>query len=208
VSDGQNTNSAQALVTVVDTKPPTIQCGTNKVIKLGNVWSFDTPVASDSCYGTNVTITVVDTVTNNSGCALDITRTWQATDGSGNSSLASQIVTLVDIQPLDLSSLRVNPLILRPNSNRLVPVTIEGTVTNACGATAECWIASVTDNEGKAGHSNSRIWDYKITGARTLILRAQPRGRRPTTYQIIMSAKDACGNTGTRTIPVTVQPSW
>jgi hypothetical protein len=201
VSDGQSTNSAQAIVAVVDTTPPTIQCGTNKVIRLGTAWSFDTPVASDSCYGTNVTITVVSTITNNDGCSLNITRTWQAADGNGNSTVGSQTVTLLDMQPLDLSPLKVNPSSLRPNGNELVTVTIEGTVTNGCGAVADYSIASVADGQ----LPKSRLLFYKITGPKTVLLRAKGNARHPVTYQITVTAKDACGNTGTRTIPVVVQ---
>ena len=204
VSDGQQTNSAQAVITVVDTKAPTIQCGPNKVFELGSAWSFDLPIASDACSGTNVAITVINTVTNNDGCAFNITRTWQATDDSGNTSLGSQTVTLTDTQLLDLSSLTASPSVLRPSNNQLVPVTIVGTVTNACGAVAECWIASVTDNQRIGGRPNAHTLDYKITGPRTLLLRAKRGGRGHLTYVITMAAKDACGNTGTCTIPVMV----
>ena len=277
VNDGQHTNSAQALVTVVDTTPPTIQCGTNKVVQPGKVWSFDVPVASDACSGTNLTITVVGTITNVNGCAVDITRTWQATDGSGNSSqgsqtvtladavpptiqcgtykvvrqlgtrwnfdtpfasacggghvsvrvvntvtnindcamditrtwqatdawgnssLGSQTVTLVDMQPLNLLPLRAILSSVRP-TNGMIPVTIEGTVTNACGVTAEYWIVSVTPVR-ILGQPN----DHEITGARTLLLRAEMGIwdiRR--TYEVTVAAKDPCGNTGTRTISVVV----
>ncbi len=202
VSDGVQTNSAQTTVTVVDTKPPTIQCGTNKVFELGTVWSFDTPVAFDACSGTNVTVTVINTVTNNDGCSLTITRTWKATDDAGNSSVGSQTVTLTDTQPLDLSSLKASPSVLRTGGSLFVPVTIMGTVTNGCGTTAQYWIASVTDNQ-----RNSRGVDYKITGPMSVLLRATPGGRGKLTYVITMAAKDACGNTGTCTIPVTVKGS-
>jgi hypothetical protein len=187
-------------VAVVDTKPPTIQCGTNKVVQLGTDWSFDAPFASDSCYGTNVTITVVGTITNNDGCSLNITRTWQAADGNGNSSVGSQTVTVLDMQPLDLSSLKVSPSTLRPNGNELVTVTIEGTVTNGCGAIADYSIVSVADGQ----LPKSRLSFYKITGPKTVLLRAKANARQQVTYQVTVSAKDACGNTGTRTIPVVV----
>src|SRR5207249_8350195 len=61
---------------------------------------FDPPTASDSC-GT-ATITIVDTVTNASGhCGntYDATRTWQATDDSGNTATCSQTVMVRDTAP-------------------------------------------------------------------------------------------------------------
>jgi autotransporter-associated beta strand protein len=91
---GDRTGSAT--VTLEDTAPPIITCATNKTVECGSVWTFDAPSASDTCCGTNVTIGIVDTTTNGTGCSLLITRTWQATDCNSNSATCSQIVTVVD----------------------------------------------------------------------------------------------------------------
>ncbi len=61
-------------------------------------WPFDTPTAVDSCCGTNVTITILGTVTNGS-CPQQLTRTWLATGCCSNQSICSQTVTLVDTNP-------------------------------------------------------------------------------------------------------------
>ncbi|HWX20328.1 MAG TPA: choice-of-anchor tandem repeat GloVer-containing protein [Candidatus Binatia bacterium] len=53
-------------------------------------WSFDPPTAADACCGTNVTIAILSTVTNTSNCMLVMTRTWQAADCCGNTSVCSQ----------------------------------------------------------------------------------------------------------------------
>ncbi len=202
-TDGSgNSRRGSQTVTLLDATPPTIECGTNKVAKLWTHWSFDKPVAF-ACDGTRATITVVNTVTNVNDCAVDITRTWQATDDWGNRSRGSQTVTLVDRQPLDLSTLKTSPASLRPDGNRMVPVTIEGAVSNACGAAAECWIVSVTDNGPKVGRPGNWQTDYEITGARTLLLRTGPgNGSVSRTYKIMVAAKDPCGNTGSGTILV------
>ena len=211
VSDGQLTNSAQAVVMVVDTTPPTIDCPTNKVVGVGSRWNFDTPTAFDACCGTNVTITVVDTVTNassNGCCSVDVTRIWQATDCSGNSNMCSQTVTVVDTRPPSLSHLYACPAILWPPDHKLVPVVIEGVVTDACGSVLNCRIVSVTDNERDVGRRDDREPDYLITGARTVLLRAErdnPHLSR--IYRILMEAEDPCGNTATRTIEVVVPGS-
>ncbi|PWU19216.1 MAG: hypothetical protein C5B50_07135 [Verrucomicrobia bacterium] len=91
-----NSNSASCsqTVTVVDTTPPVITCASNKTVQCGSVWSFDAPSASDSCSGTNVTVTVTGTTTNATGCTQTITRTWQATDPSNNTNTCSQTVTV------------------------------------------------------------------------------------------------------------------
>src|SRR5207248_9178268 len=68
--------------------------------------SFDVPTVFDACCGTNVTLTVLNTVTNtnpdgtpSTPCLQDITRTWQAVDCSGLTNTCSQTVTVTDTHP-------------------------------------------------------------------------------------------------------------
>jgi uncharacterized delta-60 repeat protein len=91
-----NTNTCSQAVTVRDTTPSVFTCSTNKTVQCNAVWSFDPPTVSDSCSGTNVTITILSTVTNGVPCAQVITRTWQATDACGNTNTCSQTVNVVD----------------------------------------------------------------------------------------------------------------
>ncbi len=94
----KSTNTCSQTVTVVDTTPPTITCAPEKTVQCGTAWRFDAPVASDSCSGTNVTITIVSTVTNGL-CPQVITRTWRVTDACGNSATCTQTVTVIDTTP-------------------------------------------------------------------------------------------------------------
>src|SRR5205814_2300352 len=60
-------------------------------------WTFDTPVAVDTCSAAIVSI--ASTATNTAGhcgSTFDATRTWRATDACGNSGSCSQKVTVVD----------------------------------------------------------------------------------------------------------------
>src|SRR5437667_432633 len=93
-------NSAQCsqTVSVTDTTAPVLSCSSNKSAQLGAAWSFDEPTVTDNG-GSNVTISVVSTVTNTAahcGNTFDATRTWQATDACGNSAQCSQTVSVVD----------------------------------------------------------------------------------------------------------------
>ncbi|MGD0539508.1 MAG: LamG-like jellyroll fold domain-containing protein, partial [Verrucomicrobiota bacterium] len=88
-----NSNTCSQVVTVVDTTPPVITCASNKIVECGTMWSFDLPAAVDACSGTNVTLTILSTVTNGL-CPLVITQTWQASDTCGNSATCSQTVTV------------------------------------------------------------------------------------------------------------------
>ena len=88
--------SAPASLVVVMPVLPTLTCGSNRTVEVGTAWDFDTPVAT----GTNVTVTVVGTVTN-LGCgeSLSATRTWVVSDALGNQATCSQTVTVVDTTP-------------------------------------------------------------------------------------------------------------
>src|SRR5258708_1813617 len=60
-----------------------------------DVWCSDlvsfavTPIFSDNC-STNLTVSVLSTVTNGTACAATVVRTWRADDGCGNVADASQ----------------------------------------------------------------------------------------------------------------------
>ncbi|HWX23095.1 MAG TPA: choice-of-anchor tandem repeat GloVer-containing protein [Candidatus Binatia bacterium] len=83
--------------------------GVGTVFKLtgGLGWSFDPPTVADTCC-TNVTLTVLNTVTNGSPPSQMVVRTWQATDCCGNSTTCSQTVTLVDNRPPQFSGTPTN----------------------------------------------------------------------------------------------------
>lgn len=95
-----NTTNCVETITVVDTSPPGITCAPTKTVQCGAVWRFDTPNASDACCGTNVTLSIVGTVTNSfNPCSNVITRTWQVTDCCTNFATCSQTVGVVDTVP-------------------------------------------------------------------------------------------------------------
>jgi hypothetical protein len=70
----------------------------NKTVLCGQPWTFDPPTALDDCSGTNVTLTVLGTVTNGP-CPASVQRTWALTDACGNTTTWSQTVTIVDNTP-------------------------------------------------------------------------------------------------------------
>lgn len=91
-------NICDQTVTVIDLTPPVISCATNKTVECGILWAFDEPTASDTCSGTNVSITILSTVTNGV-CPQIMTRTWVATDPCGNTNTCAQTVTVADTTP-------------------------------------------------------------------------------------------------------------
>jgi hypothetical protein len=83
-------------ITETDTTVPVIMCASNRVVECGFPWTFDTPVATDTC-DSNVTVRVLSTVTN-AGCCGTFTaiRTWEARDACGNAATCLQTVSVVD----------------------------------------------------------------------------------------------------------------
>ncbi|MEY2410561.1 MAG: hypothetical protein QOF48_3231, partial [Verrucomicrobiota bacterium] len=95
-----NATLCSQTVTVIDTTPPVISCIANQTVECGAAWSFTAPGVSDICDGTNLTLTVVNTLTNLlCGKTFSATRTWRATDSNTNSAQCSQTVTIVDTTP-------------------------------------------------------------------------------------------------------------
>lgn len=211
VSDGQLTNSAQAVINIVDTTPPVLIGASNKVVQCGSNWDFDLPATSDACCGTNVTVTVLGTLTNtcaSGSCLESYTRTWVATDCSGNTNTCSQTVTVVDTQPPVLSRISADPATLWPPNHKLVSVTIAAVVTDTCDPAPTWWIASVTSSDSSSRGDKDSEPDYQITGAHTLLLRAdRDDAHAGRTYQINLDGKDASGNTATASVLVTVPGS-
>src|SRR5207245_6491004 len=64
----------------------------------GTEWTFDPPLAYDTCCGTNVTIAVVGTFTNGT-CPERITRKWVARDCCGNTATCTQTATVITCVP-------------------------------------------------------------------------------------------------------------
>src|SRR5260221_10458053 len=57
-----------------------------------------TPAFSDNC-STNLTVSIVSTVTNGTACAATVVRTWRAHDGCGDTTDVSQTNYVFDTTP-------------------------------------------------------------------------------------------------------------
>jgi len=100
VDDCGHEATCQQIITIVDTKAPSITCPPNVTVQCDEStdpshtgWA----TATDAC-DPSVTITYTDQV-DLSGCGGYtglITRTWKATDDCGNTSTCQQIITIVD----------------------------------------------------------------------------------------------------------------
>ena len=130
-------------VTVADTTPPQLICASNKTVQCGSAWTFDPPAAMDACCGTNVTITMLSTVTNTlAPCSGTITRTWQATDCCSNSATCSQVVTLVDTTPPVIACASNQVVQCDSAWTPLAPAAID----DCCGTNVTVSLLSATTN--------------------------------------------------------------
>ena len=90
-----DTNDFAVMDNVVVSQIPCISlnCPTNKIVDCGSAWDFDPPTVVSACCS-NVTITVLSTITNAGPCPALVTRTWLATDSCGNTATCSQSVSI------------------------------------------------------------------------------------------------------------------
>jgi hypothetical protein len=105
-----------------------------------------------------------------------------------------------DITPPTVHSITASPSALWPPNNKMVPVTLSVTATDACGI-AGAKIVSVTSNEPQDGKEP----DWQITGDLSLLLRAQRDGSGSgRIYTIAVEVTDPAGNQtrGTTTVVV------
>jgi hypothetical protein len=97
--DSGNITNAVQTITVRDTTPPTLTINPSRTVAAGEAWTFDDPVAFDSCSA--VTVNVLNTTTNLTATnTLVATQTWEATDACGNTSTCQQTVTQPIVLPL------------------------------------------------------------------------------------------------------------
>ncbi|MBL7796085.1 MAG: HYR domain-containing protein, partial [Saprospiraceae bacterium] len=174
---GGNATSCAFTVTVTDGQLPGITCpGPATVTCAGNVPAVNLAAvtATDNC-GAPVKSHVGD-ATSNQTCAnrKTVTRTYRATDGSGNSASCSQVITVFDNVKPNFTSVPAN-VTVQCNS---VPAVGTATATDGCGGTV-----TVAYN-GQTTESGACTDAYTITRQWT--------------------ATDACGNTKTATQRINV----
>src|SRR5207247_6729439 len=132
-----NSSTCVQTITVQDITRPSLICPTNVTLDCpANTSTNVTGVATaqDGCGA--VTVTYLDSVTNNCGATKVIARTWTATDACGNSTNCVQTITVRDI---------TKPVVTCP-PDRILECPAD-TTTNATGmatATDACSTVTIT----------------------------------------------------------------
>jgi hypothetical protein len=149
------TNTCTRQVKVVDTTPPVITCASNKTVQCGTTWSFDRPMASDLCCGTNLNYWLVGSNLVLSGqCQTVWAGLWQVSDCCSNySTICTQLVTVVDTTP-PVITCASNITVQCGSTWSFTPPT----AYDACCGTNVTITASSTSTNGTCPWVITRIW--------------------------------------------------
>jgi|GEM_PF-1065677 len=169
-----NSTSVTQVIHVFDNAAPVISgVPASTLVNCQSVPAPAQPVAIDGCGGI---VPVQFTQTQNgAGCGVQIIRTWTATDACGNTAIAVQILTLIDLVAPVLSG---------------VPASVTITCEDAIPTVA---VVSATDNCGQAGAS--------IGVQFTQTIAIHPCSRVITRT---WTSSDACGNVATVSRTITI----
>ena len=101
-----------------------------------------------------------------------------------------------DVAPPTIGSMSASPNTLWPPNHKFVPVTVATSVADNCDSGPRCAITSVTSNEPVNGLGDGDTApDWEVTGASTLLLRAERSGTGTgRVYTIGSTCTDAAGN--------------
>ncbi|MEM9479358.1 MAG: HYR domain-containing protein [Verrucomicrobiota bacterium] len=171
-----NSSNCTATVTVEDVTDPVITCPADTTVECDadmSPASTGFATAVDNCTA-NLTITFQDLTTPSTGSNFTITRTWTATDASGNSASCDQMITVQDTMP---------PVVTCP-----ADIVVDND-PGQCGAVVS-FMASATDTCDPAPMTSA------VPASGTFF----PVG----TTQVTVTATDANGNQSQCTFDVTV----
>ena len=129
---------------------------------------------------------------------------WTATDASSNSATATQSINVAAPPPV-IGGAGASPSSLWPPNHKMIDVTIDHSVTGACGAVT-CVISSVASSEPENGLGDGDTGpDWEIVDNHHVRLRAERAGGGPgRVYTIEITCSDTHGHTTTATVAVTV----
>jgi len=209
--DRGQTNSAIAIVTVVDQTPPAITAPPAVSVVTGP--------GNNSC-GVFISDADLGNATASDNCSLTTTRagvpadnffpvgttviTYTAIDGAGNTASATQEITVTDDTPPVITGASVDRPTLWPPHHQMVDVTVNYTATDNCGAVTTA--VGVSSNEPINGPGDGdTAADWEVVNAHHVLLRAERSGQgNGRVYTITITATDSHGNIANQNVSVTV----
>jgi hypothetical protein len=195
--------TSDVVIIIEDTQPPAISgVGANQSVECPSdpYAAFSTPTASDAC-DPNPSLTSSDVVTPLCGATFSVTRTWTATDDDGNSSSASQTITVIDSYAPVIST-NANATLWPPN-HEYATFDIDAmvaSVSEACNTAIDAddvTILSVWSDEPEdatGGGDGSTLDDIVIAcDYRSVMLRMERQGgSNGRVYTVTLQVSDGC----------------
>lgn len=168
IDANNNVSSAVQEITVSDATAPAVTAPANQTVSCdGSTATANTGVATGSDNCSPVTITYADASTQNANVNnaahynYTITRTWTATDVTGNASNAAQTITVQDVTAPSVTC----PATASASCNTAPAKTGTATGADNCSPVA----VNYTDASTKsANSSNASYYDYTITRTWTI----------------------------------------
>jgi hypothetical protein len=150
-----NTSSKTQVITVRDTKAPVLTAApVNVTVECDAVPTAATLTATDNCDATPVV--TYNEVRTNGNCPSNyiLTRTWTATDASGNTSGKTQVITVQDTKAPVLSAAPANVTV----ECDAVPAAATLTATDNCDAPAVVYNETRTNGNSPSNYTLTRTW--------------------------------------------------
>jgi len=196
VTSASSGESASFTVTVNDTEAPVISCPPALTVSCAaDIPSINLQAvtAQDNC--SSVVISHVADVISNQTCAnrFTVTRTYRATDASGNSADCSQVITVNDQTPPQISGFTLSQYALWPANHTMRDIVLDYTVSDNCVSQPQVTV-SVSSNEAVNGTGDGNTTpDWEIIDNRHIRLRAERsaagEGR---IYTVTVTVTDGC----------------
>jgi hypothetical protein len=209
VNDGLASGFCSAAVTVQDTLDPTITIPADITAECaapeGTPIDIGMATATDICDANPA-------ITNDAPALFPLGMTsvmWTATDDDGNSDTATQVITIEDTTPPEITALEITPEILWPPNHKYVTVTVTVEAVDICDANPVITLVDVTSNEpDNGGGDGNTVNDIVIVDDFTIELRSERSGGGSgRTYTLTYQAEDQSGNTTQAQAFVTVPKS-
>lgn len=183
-------------ITVSDAELPVITCPAPVMVSCAAnvpVVNINSVTATDNC--ANVTVTHVGDIISSQTCTnkFTLTRTYNATDASGNSVTCSQVITVNDDTPPQITGLSATPQTLWPPNHTMRDVVISYQVSDNCVSSPNITI-SVSSNEPPNGTGDGDTdSDWEILDNHHVRLRAERAANgNGRIYTITLTINDGC----------------
>jgi hypothetical protein len=199
--DEGNSSECSFIVTVIDNSPPDIHdCPSDITVYTGPgattcsaTATWTAPKATDNCGAPTLTSNYASGSTFPVGTTTVI---YTATDGSGNTSTCTFVVTVIDNTPPVITGVTNVPLILWPPNHKYWKICPNVLITDNC-PNPTFTVISITSNEPQNGLGDGDTpIDWQILNNGCINLRAERSGTGTgRIYTITFMATDAHGNT-------------